>query len=297
MTNNLWDILCCPRCSGQTWDQKGNEAACVRCAYAAKLEGKFVSLLPEHLSQNNAREAAAFDADDAATRDYLIHKPDSHPPFMREQVFDDCAKIAHVAAQLPRDASVLFVFAGGGMEAHLSGLLGEHVVLADISMPLLQIASARFLYHGIPQPKAFVACDAERLPFKNSSFDYVIGFEGIHHCLIPQAALNEIWRVSRRRALVVDNYECALTRLMFRMGKSSRVEDSGVKPNRFTLNSLQTMMCNAGIKSYKFSARTSIPPSIQRYGYWLPKILTRILDTIGQQNMFMLITEKDVRTP
>jgi ubiquinone/menaquinone biosynthesis C-methylase UbiE len=257
----------------------------------AEINGRFVSLLPEHLSQNNAREADAFDDGDQETKTYLINKPDGHPPFMKEQIFAGCAKIAEVAAELPAGSSILFVFSGGGMEAHLSGLLGENVVLADISMPLHRIASARFEHHNVPQPGAFVSCDAERLPFKTDSFDYVIGFEGIHHCLVPQAALAEIWRVARHRALIVDNYECALTRFMSRFGRSSMVEDSGVKPNRFTRNALETMMFNAGIEDYLFTPRTSIPPSVQRLGYWLPKVLTWILDTIGQPNMFMLITK------
>jgi ubiquinone/menaquinone biosynthesis C-methylase UbiE len=179
------------------------------------------------------------------------------------------------------------------MESHLSGLVGPDVVLADISLDGLKMADLRFAHHGVAKAGAYVACDAERLPFKAASFDFVVAFEGIHHCLIPQAALQEVWRVARHRAFVADNYESGLTRFMGRFGRSSVVEYTGTKPNRFTWTALETMMYNANIKKYEFRGVGCLPPGISsRIGYGLSRFMERLLELSGQQNQFFLITDR-----
>ena len=235
-------VIECPRCRGTAFAPRSGGQTCVRCGYFAAVDGRFVTLLPDHLSDNNAREAQAYQGDDSGLLNYVIQKPYNYPRLAREAYLHCTGMMHDLAAELGGNPSVLFLFGGGGMEAHLSGLLGENAVLADISSPLLRMAADRFAHYGVPQPAAYVTCDAERLPFRTGSFDFVIGFEGIHHCLVPQAALNEVWRVARKRTMVVDNYESALTRFMYRFGRSSAIEYSGVKPNRFTMNALETML-------------------------------------------------------
>jgi hypothetical protein len=295
MTTALFEsVIECPRCRGTAFAPATGGQNCVRCGYFAAVDGRFVSLLPDHLSDNNAREAEAYKSDDAGLLNYVIQKPYNYPRLAREAYLKCTDMMAKLAAGLGENPSILFLFGGGGMEAHLSGLLGENSVLADISSPLLRMASDRFDHYGAPQPTAYVTCDAERLPFRTGSFDFVIGFEGIHHCLVPQAALNEVWRVARKRTMVVDNYESALTRLLYRFGRSSTVEYSGVKPNRFTMNALETMLFNARIRDYAFFPHTSLPQSIAyRLGYWPAKSLTRLIDLLNQQNMFILVTDRD----
>ena len=164
--------------------------------------------------------------------------------------------------------------------------------MADISIELLHQAERRFSHYGVDQPAAFVACDAERLPFADDTFDLVIAFEGIHHCLIPQSSLIEIWRVGRK-AFVVDNYECGLTNMLLSVGQSSVVEHSGLKPNRFTKSALLTMMQNAKVQSDEFRYYASIPPNMAgRLGYYVSRAAAVFLEKIGQTNKFMLATSK-----
>jgi ubiquinone/menaquinone biosynthesis C-methylase UbiE len=168
-------------------------------------------------------------------------------------------------------------------------LLGENVVLADISLNLLKLAEQRFEHHKVSQPCAFAHCDAERLPFKSGSFDFVVGFEGIHHCLVPQAALTEIWRVAKKRSFIIDNLECTLTRALYRIGQSSTLEYSGVKPNRFTLGCLETMIHNAKISRYEFRPRATLPDRIHKFtGDRIGRGIEVMLEELGQTNMFTL---------
>jgi SAM-dependent methyltransferase len=262
------------------------------------VEGDFLTLLPDRLSDNNAREASYYDLDHEGTVSYMLAKPAMYPRIVREHYERSCAEISKsyrgLAEKLGRAPLVLFVFAAGGMEAHLSGLVGPDVVLADISLDGLKMADMRFSHHGVSKARAYVACDAERLPFKTASFDFVVAFEGIHHCLIPQAALQEMWRVAKHRTFVADNYESGLTRLLGHFGRSSVVEYTGTKPNRFTWTALETMMYNANIKKYDFRGVGCLPSSISnRIGYWLSGLIERLLVASGQQNQFFLITDRD----
>ena len=291
------DTFVCPTCRSSDWRPSGNDRSCRRCGYSAQIGGRHVNLLPEHLSSSNQREADYFDtmseSERAVAEAYMLNKPYNYPRLIQEEYLRCCATIREQARDLGPDPSILFVFGGGGMEAHLSNLLGPRVVLADISAELLSQAEKRFAHYGVAQPAAFVTCDAEHLPFADNSFDLVVGFEGIHHCMIPQASLAQIWQVARHRAFIVDNYECALTNLLFSVGRSSAVEYSGLKPNRFTRNALATMMQNANIASHDFRYYASIPPAIaSRLGYRASRAAASLLEKIGQTNKFMLSADK-----
>jgi hypothetical protein len=177
MIKSLFEgIVECPRCHGAEFMHSENLETCKRCGYAATLDDRFVALLPDHLSDNNAREAAVFSNNDIAVENYTMLKPFNYPRMVQENYLKCTNMMAKMARKFKRPPSVLCVFAGGGMEPHLSGLLGDNVVLADISLPLLKTAAKRFEHYKVPQAGAYFACDAERLPFKNESFDLVIGF-------------------------------------------------------------------------------------------------------------------------
>jgi SAM-dependent methyltransferase len=298
---NLFEgVLRCPVCTTTTWHSAAEARKCVRCGYMATINGRHISLLPEHLSPSNQREADYFDTMNETQRSnveaYSLAKPYNYPRATREEYLRCCTWINEQIRGLEQsDPSILFVFGGGGMEAHLSGLTKYRTVLADISRDLLRQAELRFSHYNVDQPEAFVACDAERLPFADSSFDLVVGFEGIHHCLVPQASLQEIWRVAKKRAFVVDNYECSLTNALFSVGKSSVVEYTGVKPSRFTKSALKTLMQNAGITDYDFRYYASIPFGIvRRAGYWPSRLASLLLERVGQTNKFSLVINKAV---
>src|SRR5262249_31700031 len=141
-----------------------------RCGYQARIDGAHINLLPDELSDNNAREMSAYDSDvpgqAEALLNYSIQKPWNYPAAIRDSYLRQMATIGKMAEGLGENPSILFIFGGGGMEAHVSGLLGPRTVVADLSPELLRHAEKRFQHYGAPQPAAFVQCDAERLPFK-----------------------------------------------------------------------------------------------------------------------------------
>ena len=290
------DLIQCPQCQASDWQKREAAMVCGRCGYCSNLQGRHISLLPETLSVNNAGEAEAFDTEDEISSrhlfEYVMKKPYNLQAIVRDDALRCAALMAKAAAGLGHNPSILFTFGGGGMEPHLSGLIGPNVVISDISRSLLDLAEKRFDYHHASQPAAFITCDAEKLPFKSGSFDLVIAFEGIHHCMVPQAALNEIWRVSRRRTLIFDNYECLLTQILFKFGKSSRIETSGVKPSRFTKVMLDTMLYNAQLDHSWFELRAVLPyGAVHRLGYKGTQIVHSAMKTVGQTNMFILATD------
>ncbi len=296
------DTVECPRCCAVNWSPADDGMTCGRCGFFAATKGRMISLLPDHLSANNAREADAYGTEaepmDPELYEFLINKPYNYPKIAQDEYMAGAKLLRQMAADLGPSPSILFVFGGGGMEAHLAGLLGPNVVLADISSSLLELAEKRYDHYKVAQPGAFVTCDAEKLPFRSGSFDLVVGYEGIHHCLVPQAALQEIWRVSRKRTFIVDNLECALTRFMHFFGRSSMVETSGVKPNRFTRIAVETMLFNAKLDSYVMKPHMSIPYwAIKYLGTFGGRLISRFLTSIGQTNMFMLATDRNGRLP
>jgi hypothetical protein len=101
-----------------------------------------------------------------------------------------------------------------------------------------------------------------------------------------------VWRVSRRRTLVVENFECLLTNLPFRFGKSSQIETSGVKPSRFTKTMIDTMLHNAQIEHTWFRYRAAAPyGAAVRLGYAGTRLLEHALEALGQTNMFIPATD------
>jgi hypothetical protein len=182
-------LIECPQCKDSNWRQINPTMECARCGYVSNIDGRHITLLPETLSANNAGESTAFDVEDEAAAkhlfEYSMKKPYAYPAVLRD-AYMRCANLMKLASSgLGENPLILFTFGSGGMEPHLSGLLGQNVVVSDISRSLLNLAEQRYDYHNVPQPTAFVTCDAERLPFKSGSFDLVVAFEGIHHCMVP----------------------------------------------------------------------------------------------------------------
>lgn len=62
----------------------------------------------------------------------------------------------------------------------------------------------------------FVVCDATHLPFRSSSFDFVLCSEVIEHLLEPLEALKEIGRVCKRHVLITTPTKTTFWRLLIK---------------------------------------------------------------------------------
>lgn len=85
----------------------------------------------------------------------------------------------------------LDVGCGAGMAAHMAAALGTHVSGFDASEALLAIARERL------PAGTFLCGDLETLPFADSSFDVVTGFNSFQYAANPAKALAEARRVTR----------------------------------------------------------------------------------------------------
>ena len=91
-----------------------------------------------------------------------------------------------------KEANVLELGCGSGVFSDY--LKKENVIkkliCTDISSEAIKICKKKGF-------NALVA-DAEKLPFKDKSFDVVCGFEILHHLNNPEKAINEVCRVSKK---------------------------------------------------------------------------------------------------
>lgn len=76
-------------------------------------------------------------------------------------------------------------------------LVGGNVVGADIDLDTLRFAAGQSA-HGV----SFVAADARRLPFRDGSFDLVVGITSLCFIREEKQALREMLRVARRRVVL-----------------------------------------------------------------------------------------------
>lgn len=110
---------------------------------------------------------------------------------------------------ITRDHEVLDLAGGTGDLARLAlDKVGDegHVVLSDINAAMLRRGRDRFINEGIDSRASYVRCDAEYLPFPDSSFDRVtIGF-GLRNVTNKELALAEMRRILRPggRAMILE---------------------------------------------------------------------------------------------
>ena len=86
---------------------------------------------------------------------------------------------------------------------------GASVTGCDFSSAALHATRSKLAANGHPLQAALIQGDAQSLPFADSSFDAVVSCETIEHLPRVQAALNEMYRVTRpggRLFLTTPNY-------------------------------------------------------------------------------------------
>src|SRR3989344_4156663 len=89
----------------------------------------------------------------------------------------------------PKPKSILDIGCGSGLSTP------KNQIGIDPSKELIKLHKG---YNKNPNKSYAFVGNAEKLPFKNSQFDYVISVTVLHHCKIRKA-LNEIKRVTKKR--------------------------------------------------------------------------------------------------
>jgi ubiquinone/menaquinone biosynthesis C-methylase UbiE len=89
----------------------------------------------------------------------------------------------------------------------IAKLLPEMEVIGlDISDTMIEIAKKNANEHGLSERIEFKKGDASKMPFEDSSFDFVISGGSLHHWKKPILIFNEIYRILKPgcRALISD---------------------------------------------------------------------------------------------
>jgi len=92
---------------------------------------------------------------------------------------------------------ILEVACGHGGFARQLAKAGAQVTGCDFSSAALHAASTKLFVRGGPPLAALVQGDAQSLPFADNSFDAVVSCETIEHLPQVQAAVAEMYRVTR----------------------------------------------------------------------------------------------------
>lgn len=103
---------------------------------------------------------------------------------------------------LPRSSAVLDIACGTGRMTCMLLQRGMRTLGADVSREMMSVA--RRSVGGSALFRGFVRCDASRLPFKDRSFDAVVGFRFVAHLPDPvrREMLGEAARVSRHTVIL-----------------------------------------------------------------------------------------------
>lgn len=158
------DILCCPRCQGPL-DTQPDALACTPCCLTFTLHNGIPLLLTENSPTTKLTEI-----------DYDLHH--GIDDTSRESVGLNWATV------LPGSlGDVLELGAGTGQLswnlAHRFNSRSVHIT--DIALAFVE--STQALVGASRTPVFYYACDANRLPFTDGSFDTVVGNSVLHHFL------------------------------------------------------------------------------------------------------------------
>jgi SAM-dependent methyltransferase len=132
------------------------------------------------------------------------------------------------------------------MDAEFLARSGCSVVTSDISLGASRRARERAARYGLSI--AAVVADAERLPFRDQSFDLVYVHDGLHHLEHPYEALSEMARVARRAISITEPADALATRLAVRLGAALEREESGNRVIRFRVDEVCARLSSSGFR-------------------------------------------------
>lgn len=151
---------------------------------------------------------------------------------------------------------LLNVCCGSGMEAEYFSMLGAQVMALDLSSVALQGAQERARRFEFPLKT--IAGDAECLPFKSESFDFVFIHDGLHHLSEPEKSIKEMARVARKGIFFTEPADAFITCIAVKLGLSEDYEEAGNFVYRLHPRSLRSLFSEIGLNH----------PSFERYGMW-----------------------------
>lgn len=121
---------------------------------------------------------------------------------------------------IPRDNSTILICGGGILDKQIFQKLEiKNVTITNVDE---RTTSAEFL------PYNWDYQDAEKLNYKDNSFDYVIMHDAIHHCSKPHNVLIELFRVAKRGVLAFESRDSFVMKILERLQLTQTYEHAAV---------------------------------------------------------------------
>jgi len=125
-----------------------------------------------------------------------------------EKAREEYRKLAGKAASIVQEGKLLEIGPGPGfISIEIAKLLPEMEITGlDISDTMIEIAKKNAEENGLSGRIEFKKGDASKMPFGDSSFDFIISNGSLHHWKKPNQIFNEIYRILKPgcRALIDD---------------------------------------------------------------------------------------------
>jgi SAM-dependent methyltransferase len=238
--------LRCPACFGAL-GQGPDSLVCGDCEARYPISDGIPIVLPRDLDQQKLSQRAFFD--EGTDDEWEIVRPFGAPALYRCLLEERFVRaIRGLESRLP-GASALVVCGGSGMDAQFLARAGASVTTSDLSSGAARRACERARRFGFELVS--VVADAERLPFRDRSFDLVYVHDGLHHLERPEAVLGEMARVASQIVVVTEPAEAAATRLAVRIGVALEREEAGNTVERLTLDRVSRTLSANGFRTVR----------------------------------------------
>ena len=171
--------------------------------------------------------------------------------------------------------TILCSCCGHGVEVGFFLEVGMEITGLDISSEMLK--ECRRKYRDWHMSLNLVLGDAERMPFRNNSFDVALVVAGLHHLAHPYEGINELARVSKNVIALIDLVEPLITRI-FKHIPLFRKEWLGIEPNRLKLTRMRATLESNGLTIQKI---------INQFGY-LPGVFRALVNESAEKALFKI---------
>ena len=258
MQRDLLELLTCPLCrdselTGADDAVTGSALICSRCHARYPVRNGIPILLPplfdashvhdeiDHMHGHKHEQADYYDR--GVAEEFEISRPDGAPEAYRWLLAE---KFRRSIAGLPnlRDATVVDVCCGSGMDAEMLARSGARVIAIDISEGCAARARARAERYGLDY--LVVVGDVEHLPIRSASADISYVHDGLHHLDDPAIGLRELARVASRAISITEPAEALGTAIAVMLGVALEREDAGNRVARLRPESVAHELAAAG---------------------------------------------------
>jgi SAM-dependent methyltransferase len=237
------DRLVCVGCASSLTED-ADYLRCAECDARYEVAGGIPIVLPPRLGAQKRSQGAFFDVD--VDTEWEVVRPVGAPTLYQRLLQERFTRAVRGLEHLLPGASVLVVCGGSGMDAEFLVRAGASVVTTDISQGAASRALERARRNGLDLVS--IVADAEKLPFRDRSFDLVYVHDGLHHLEEPTKALDEMARVAARAVALTEPAKAALTWVAVRAGYALDREGAGNRVARLTLEEARATLAARGFR-------------------------------------------------